>query len=175
MSEWDNFDKMAIEGMRTPWPTTPTNPLNAMNEDALLMLWQAKKTAIEVAKEEEMNLRKYIVERAFPKKEEGTNKADLGNGYALKAVVKYNYKCADNDTVEAGLNQLSALGNDGSFIADRLITWTPSFKLLEYRQLQEDKDKGSKFAEEALKIITTFLTISEAAPTLEIVEPKKKK
>ena len=67
------------------------------------------------------------------------------------------------------------MGNDGPFIADRLINWTPNFRLVEYRTLCDDKDKGSAFAEKALKIIATFMTITEAAPTLEIIEPKKKK
>lgn len=167
--------------MNNGWTTNPTvtatpvNPFDRMSQDELLMLWDSKKKAIEIAKEEEMDLRKYIVGRAFPKKEEGTNKIDLGQGYQLKSVIKYNYKCDDNDKVENGLNKLAALGNEGSFIAERLVTWTPAFKLTEYRQLQEDKEKGSKFADEALKIITTFITITDAAPTLEIVEPKKKK
>jgi hypothetical protein len=157
-----------------PWPTA-SNPLDAMNEDQLLMLWQKKKDAIETAKAEEMDLRKYIVAREFPKKEEGTNNKELGNGYTLKAVVKYNYNLADNDTVEATLEKLSNLGNAGSAISDRLVSWTPSFKLLEYRELISEKEKGSKFASEALDIINIMLTIKEAAPTLEIKAPRSKK
>jgi len=156
------------------WPA-PTNPLDAMNEDQLLLLWQDKKAAIERAKEEEMDLRKYIVKREFPKPNEGTNRKELGQGYDLKAVIKYNYKCADNDKVEEGLGKLSALGNEGAFIADRLVGWTPTFKVTEYRLLQEEAEKGSNFAKKALDIVTSFMTITEAAPTLEIVTPKTKK
>ena len=161
----------------TQWPQnpTPSNPWDAMNEDQLLLLWQQKKNAIEVAKNEELDLRKYIVKREFPKPNEGTNRKSLGNGYELKAVTKFNYKCDDNDKVEAGLNKLSALGNEGGFIADRLISWTPNFLLKEYRQLQEDAEKGSQFAKNALSIVSEFITITEAAPTLEIKEPKVKK
>ncbi len=100
-----------------------------MNEDALLMLWADKKKAIELAKEAEMDLRKYIVGRAFPQKQEGMNTKELGNGYALKANVKYNYNLADNETVEKCLDHISALGNEGPFIADRLVSWKPSFLL----------------------------------------------
>lgn len=159
------------------WPSNPVpaSPWDAMNEDELLILWAEVKKDIETIKATELELRKYIVKREFPKAEEGTNRKSLGNGYDLKSTIKFNYKCDENDKVEAGLNKLSALGNEGAFIADRLITWTPSFKLLEYRQLCEDKEKGSKFAEDALKIISEFITITDAAPTLEIVEPKKKK
>lgn len=151
------------------------NPWDNMNEDALLLEWQAKKDAIEKAKSEEMDLRKYIVGREFPKKNEGTNRKELGGGYDLKAVVKYNYNLADNDTVEATLDKISKLGNAGSAIADRLVSWKPNFLLGEYRQLQEDKEKGSQFANEALSIINEMLTITEGAPTLEIIAPKAKK
>jgi len=41
-----------------------------MNEDTLLLEWQKKKDAIETAKAEEMELRKYIVKREFPKADE---------------------------------------------------------------------------------------------------------
>src|ERR1700744_388587 len=100
MSEWNTSG--------TDWPTQvnplSSNPWDSMNEDALLLLWQQKKDAIEAAKAEEMELRKYIVKREFPKADEGTNKKDLGNGYQLKAVVKYNYTLADNDKVEECLD-----------------------------------------------------------------------
>ena len=152
-----------------------SNPWDAMNEDQLLMLWQQKKDAIEAAKAEEMELRKYIVKREFPKANEGMNTKELGAGYQLKAGVKFNYNLADNDTVEATLEQLSNLGNAGSAIADRLVSWKPNFLLTEYRQLCEDKEKGSKFAIDALNIISEMLTITEAAPTLEIKETKVRK
>jgi len=57
------------------WPSnpTPSNPWDAMNEDQLLLEWQKKKMFIETAKAEELELRKYIVKREFPKANEGTN------------------------------------------------------------------------------------------------------
>jgi len=152
-----------------------SNPLDAMSEDQLLMLWDNKKKAIETAKEEEIDLRKYIVGREFPKKAEGTNTKELGNGYQLKAMIKYNYNLADNDTVEEKLNKISSLGNMGPFIADRLVSWKPSFLLTEYRQLCEDEAKGDKFAKNVLNIVNEMLIITEAAPSLNIVEPKGKK
>lgn len=156
------------------WPA-PSNPLDTMTEDQLLLLWSDKKKAVERAKEEEMDLRKYIVAREFPKPSEGMNNKDLGNGYVLKAAIKYNYNLADNDTVEATLEKLSKLGNAGSAISDRLVSWKPNFLLTEYRQLQQDKEKGMQFASQALDIINEMLTITEGAPTLEIKEPKVKK
>lgn len=152
----------------------PSSPFDAMSNDELLMAWQKAKQAIEAAKEAEMEIRKYVVKREFPKATEGMNNKDLGNGYTLKAGVKYNYNLADNDTVEDVLNRVAKLGNQGSAIAERLVSWKPSFLLTEYRTLQEDKEKGSKFASDCLAIISEMLTITEAAPTLEIKEPKVK-
>jgi len=161
----------------TAWPSDPkpSSPYDKLTNDELLLEWQKKKDAIETAKAEEMELRKYIVTREFPKPKEGMNTKELGEGYQLKAGVKYNYNLADNDTVEACLEKLANMGAAGSAIADRLVSWKPNFLLTEYRQLQEDKEKGSQFAQTALSIIGEMLTITEAAPTLEIKEPKGKK
>lgn len=170
MTDWPTATAMASN----PWPTASLNPWDGMTEDQLLVLWQEKKDAIEAAKAEEMDLRKYIVKREFPKPDEGMNTKELGQGYQLKASIKYNYNLADNDTVEKCLNHIAALGNEGPFIADRLVGWTPSFKLTEYRLLCEAKDKGDVRATEILNIVNTMLTIVPAVPTLEIKEPKVK-
>jgi len=161
--------------MNAPVNPFPSTPWDNLTRDQVLMEWQRCKDAIEVAKAAEMEIRKFIVRSAFPEAKEGTNTQELGNGYKLKAVVKYNYNLLDNDIVEKGLSKISELGNSGSFIADRLVSWHPKFLLSEYRQLQEDKDKGDKTAADIINIINTFLEIKEASPTLEIKEPTKKK
>lgn len=153
----------------------PVHPWDSLDQDALLMLHKKKQELLATMKQEEMELRKYIVDRAFPKKEEGTNTIELGNGYELKAVVKYNYKLADNDVVEKCLDSVAKIGNEGAFIADRLCSWTPSFSVKEYCLLVEDAEKGNESAKAILKAIEPMLTISEAAPTLAIKEPKKGK
>ena len=155
--------------------TTTSNPWDAMNEDQLLMEHKALQDKLSELKATELELRKYIVNRAFPQKEEGTNNKDLGNGYTLKAVVKFNYRLADNDTVDKVLGEISKLGNEGPFIADRLVSWTPNFLKTEYTKLQEEADKGSEQAKQILKLTNQMLTITDAAPTLEIREPKVKK
>jgi hypothetical protein len=148
-----------------------------LNKDGMLMLHQKAKSQLIFWKETEMEYRKVCV--AFlvpePQKHEGMNTVELGNGFQAKVQVKLNYNLdSDNDKVWDGLDKIKALGNQGPFIADRLVSWTPNFLLTEYRQLQEDAEKGSEFAKNALKIIESFLTITEAAPTLDIKEPKKK-
>jgi hypothetical protein len=159
----------------TPEQMKSLNPWDAMSQDELLLLHMDLKKAIEDAKEKELELRKYIVKRAFPKASEGMNTQELGNGYQLKAQVKYNYTLAENKTVEECLDKIAALGNEGTFIADRLVSWKPSFLLTEYRELIKLSNEGSKFANDVLVIVNQMLTISEATPTLEIKEPKVKK
>lgn len=166
----------------TPSPSpVQTNPEPSLfpdwdnkDRDAVLMEWDRRKKALITIKEEEMEFRKYVVKRNFPNPEEGTNKIDLGSGYELKAKISYNYKLADNDTVEKGLDQIAKIGNQGAFIADRIVSWTPIFLLTEYRKLQEE-EATSEDARKILSIIYTFLTIEDAAPSLEIKEPKSKK
>lgn len=179
-------DKYKEKGFEGTWANSPTpsiqvetspsaNPWDSMNEDQLLMEHRKLQNDLATLKAKELDLRKYIVNRAFPQKEEGTNTKELGNGYELKAVIKYNYKLADNDTVDKTLQEIAATGNQGSFIADRLVSWKPSFLLTEYRNLQEEADKGSDEAKKILKICDKMLTIEDAAPTLSIKEPKVKK
>lgn len=148
---------------------------DAKDRDAVLVEWGIRKQALDIAKEAEMAFRKYVVKRAFPNPDEGVNNLELGNGYTLKANVKYNYKLADNKIVEDGLDKLCKIGNNGSFIADRLVSWTPNFLLTEYRELQKQAADGSVEAKQMLQVVTSFLTIEEAAPSLEIREPKAKK
>jgi hypothetical protein len=153
-----------------------TNKWNNLDQDTLLMEWQHLKDNVEVAKSAEMELRKYIVSRAFPSKHEGTNTQELGNGYALKAVVKYNYNLdPDNKKVEAALDKIATIGNQGSFIAERLVNWKPSFLLSEYRELLKEVEEGNSTSKAIIAEIHKVLTITEGAPTLEIKEPKVKK
>ena len=151
-----------------------------LNKDGMLMLQQKAKDNLSFWKETEMEYRKICVGFLVPEpqKHEGMNTVPLGNGFEAKVQVKLNYKLdSDNDKIWDGLDKIKLLDNEGKgkFVADRLVSWTPNFLLTEYRQLQEDAEKGDRFAKEALKVIESFLTITEGAPTLEIKEPKKKK
>jgi hypothetical protein len=160
------------------WPTaTPAsaNPWDALSRDQLLTMHLELKKQLDKLKDDEMKLRKYIVAKAFPEAKEGMNTQELGNGYELKAGVKYNYNLKANTIVEEGLEELSKTGNDGSFIAERLVSWTPNFLLTEYREIQLLAEEGNELAKQRLYIISKFMTITEGAPTLEIKEPKGKK
>lgn len=147
----------------------------SQDRDGLLMLWQKAKDDIEKAKNFEMEIRKLAVKATFEKPKEGMNTVELGNGYQAKAQIKYNYNLADNDTVEACLAEIEKFGNEGPFIADRLVGWTPSFKLTEYRLIEEGVAKGDERSIKLMAVIKKMLTITDAAPTLEIKEKKVKK
>lgn len=152
------------------------NPWDNKGRDECLMEWQRLKQTLADAKEAEMDFRKYVVKRAFPNPVEGTNTLELGNGYSLKAGVKFNYKLNnDNKIIDACLERIGKIGNDGSFIAERLVSWTPNFLLTEYRQVCENAEGGSDTAKQIIKELGSILTIEDAAPTLKIKEPKKKK
>lgn len=174
MNNWSSsWDKPAAIVVAPINPTSSPFPdWDNKSQDEILLEWDKRKKLLTKAKDDEMEFRKYVVQRAFPQPKKGMNNVDLGNGYTLKANIKYNYKLNDNDVVEKGLDELAHTGNDGSFIADRLVSWTPNFLLSEYRVIQEDAEKGSVIAKERLKIIDKFLTVDDAAPSLEIKEPR---
>lgn len=140
-----------------------SNVYDQYENDSLIMLWQKTKEEADQKKEFEMTLRKEVVKRLFPNKSEGTNTFQLGNGYQLKCVIKQNYKI-DNKNIDGVLDEIAKTGNEGSFIAERLVTWSASISLTEYREL----DPKYKL------IFDKVLTISDAAPVLEIKEPKRK-
>ena len=150
------------------------NKYDAMGRDEVLIEWQRLQTELANAKVAEMEMRRYVVKRAFPDATEGTNKVELGNGYELKATVKYNYNLdTDLDKVEAALNKIAVMGNEGAFIADRLVKWSASFLLTEYRKLQELD--ATNIQKAIKKEIDAVLLITDAAPSLEIKAPSKAK
>ena len=149
------------------------SPAWVVKRDALLAAWEASKTALETAKADEMAARKAFVDFSFdPNKREGTERIELHNGYEAKAVKKLNYtfKSYDPeievaDAVDITLQKLEATGPEGKFIANRLVKWTPSLSLSEYRDL----------APQYKAIVDTVIETKEGAPTLEIVAPKGSK
>jgi len=147
-----------------------------VNQDGMLMLWKDAETNLKAVKELEMEYRKICVAFLVPAKTEGTTNVELGGGYIAKAVTKFNYKLKDNDAVDKALDKIAKVGNQGAFIAERLVSWTPNFLKTEYTTLQEEAEKGSQDAKAILEIVNSeMLTITDAAPTLAIVEPKAKK
>lgn len=173
-----------IQSANAAWPKQQAvvdnaNPLakyDSMGRDEVLLAWLKMQQALAVAKTEEMAMRKYVVSREFPTPKEGVNTLPLGNGYELKAGVKFNYKLTGtNEQIEEVLDTIALTGNEGSFIASQIITWSADFHKSEYTKLKEAADAGSIFAKKIIDEIHKVLTIEDAAPTLNIKEPKVKK
>lgn len=148
-----------------------------LTQDGMLMLWGYWKLNLQTAKDLEMEYRKVCASFLTPTKPEGTTNVELGNGYVAKVVNKYNYNLAsDNDKVWSALDKIAKVGNQGAFIAERLVSWHPSFLKTEYVTLQEEAEKGSLEAKQILEIVNSeMITITDAAPTLDIKPPKAKK
>lgn len=140
-----------------------TKAISEMGRDEILMTWQNVKSILDAAKTREAELRAAIVDREFASLTDGTQNVELGKGYILKAVGKLNYNL-DSDKTNEALDELIASGNDGPFVAERLVKFKPSLSVSEYKKLTPERQR---FFDEAL-------TITQGAPTLTIVEPKVK-
>ncbi len=147
-----------------------TDPRSELSNDQVLQAWDNAKKLLENAKESEIEWRKYAFTRSFPEAKEGTNTVELGNGYALKGVKKLNYKLLDNQIVEKCLDRIAKIGNQGAFIAERLVNWTPSLAVSEWREIEKQDTDETKAI---YKLVLEMLVIDEGAPTLAIKEPKK--
>lgn len=141
--------------------------------DRLLVDWQNKKAALEVAKEAEMDARKLAVMFMHdPSKSGTTENVELGGGYkaTMKVPVRYGFiqnaeGKTDKARIEKALSKIEKTGQAGELIAERLVKWTPELSLTEYKQLPDN----------FRKIIDDVIVTSEGTPTLEIKEPKAKK
>lgn len=139
--------------------------------DMLLEAWEHSKVVLERAKETEMELRKASFAYTFVDAKEGTNRVDLGGGYSLKGVRKVNYKiAASNDQVDEAEDKAAKIGNEGTFLFERIITWTPNFSKSEYNKLEESNPTHV----EVKKLIDGLIETTDGAPTLEIEAPKAK-
>ena len=135
------------------------NEFDKMDQNQLLMNWQKATTDLLIAKEYEMNMRKHIVGRLFPNAKEGTNNFNLGNGYKLTAVVKFNYKFESNDKVQEMIMEFERIDSD---VSARLVKWKPEPSITEYRKLTV---MSKAIADKAI-------VITDATPSLEIKAPK---
>lgn len=129
-------------------------------DEMLLEQQQAAKLAKQYS-ERDKELRAMIYGMAFAGLEDGkTHNSPLGNGYVLKGKRPVNYK-VDADKADAALDELSALGNEGSFVADRIVKWEPKLSVSEYGKLTP--------AQRA--IIDRVVTTTPGLPVIEIKEP----
>lgn len=137
--------------------------------DRLILDWQEAEKALALAKAKEIELRNKVMATCFPAAEVGTNTLDLGKGYKLKGVRKLNYSLANGEgQTDAALDAIAAIGNEGVFIAEDLVGWTPKLSLTRYNKLEASNPTHMKIK----AVIDSVLTVNDGTPTLEVVVPK---
>lgn len=131
--------------------------------DALILTWQESQKALAKAKEAEAVNRQAVIAlfNAAPDAS-GVQNIDLGSGYKLKATFKLNHKISGD--VTKMLDKLEKSGDEGKFIAERLVKFKPELALTEYKNLPD----------KLRKLVDEFIVTSPALPSVELVEPKSK-
>jgi hypothetical protein len=131
------------------------------------------KAVLERAKNSEMEARLMVGNYAFPVagRKEGVNNLELSDGRVVKLGHTVNYKLAkDNEKIEKVEEACEAIGNEGVFLVERIITWEAKFSKSEYNKLDVALPTHAKVKAEIDKV----LEISNGTPSLEIKEPKAK-
>lgn len=134
---------------------------------------EAAKAVLEAAKNSEMEARLLVGNYAFPLagRKEGVNNLELGDGRTVKLGHKVNYKLSgDNEAVEKAEDECDAIGNEGSFLRERIITWEAKFSKSEYNKLDTSNPTHAKVK----AAIDKVLEVSNGTPSLEVKEPKAK-
>lgn len=140
--------------------------------DTVLAAWEAAKVTLETAKADEMEKRKAATDILFPDAKEGTNKVPLANGFQAKMVRKINYKLDnDNAKINSIYDAICGTGNEGSFLAERILKRVYDFGASEYKKLVLNNPTHKAVKD----LVDTILTTSDGAPSLEIVAPKEGK
>lgn len=140
----------------------PDSPEWKAVRDRLIAEWESEKLQLDKHKTKELELRKRIVDFAFShEKVSGTERVSLGNGYEAKAVKYLNYSFTSVIALRRAVEVLIASGEEGRFIASRLIKWKAELIVNEYKLLSD----------EHRAIIDAVLVVKEGTPTLEIVKP----
>lgn len=137
--------------------------------DKLLLDWRQKKAVLDVAKFEEMQARKQIVDMLHdPARTGSTETTDLGAGYKLKIKVPIRYSFVKNSDgkidralIDSVIDTIESDNEYGELVAKNIIRWNPELSLTEYKNLPV------KYR----LLIDDVLVTSEGAPTVELVEP----
>lgn len=128
--------------------------------DDYIREWQQAATVAKQWADYERKLRDFIVSNAFPGKEIGTHRVDLGGGFNLKVALGYNYT-VDHNMIDACLDMVRR-EPDGLIAADAIIKWNPSLVLAEYAAATP----GVRNA------LAPAITQKPKAPVLEVEPPK---
>lgn len=135
-----------------------------MNDEqvALLEEWRHLKAEVErlaptIAKERELRARVFTA--FYPTPKEGTNTAELQDGWKLKGFYKLDRK-VDEASLQAVSEQLRSMGVN----SETLVGWEPKLKTATYRELTAEQRATFDQA----------LTIKPGSPTLELLPPEEK-
>lgn len=145
---------------------------NITARDQLVMQWEQAKKASDNAIALERTLRTQVVDLCFPAdtRKVGTNNLDLGRGVKLKAVTGLRYtldKADDAARTNAAVDAIEQTGNEGEFIAERLVKWKPELSVSEYKKLDMTNPTHKRIKD----IIDGVLTITPESAQVEIIYP----
>lgn len=119
--------------------------------------WAESERELARWKAEEMALRQVLFAHFFPKPREGTNTADLAEGWKIKGQYKINRKL-DEPALPACFAQLPA------GVQDAVLKWVPEISMTAYKEQPP----------EVRSILDTVIISKPGAPSLEFVPPKSK-
>lgn len=136
--------------------------------NALLKAHQDSVNALNEAKALESKLRMEVLTSLFSYDENnlrsGTENIDLGDNWVCKAEFKTSHKLDNKDNaVEYMLDKLESMGEEGKFLAERIVKFKPELSLTEYKTLPS----------EYRAIVDTVVTTKNSLPTVSIVQRKR--
>lgn len=151
-----------------------------LDRNALIVQWRAAQKALSLAKDEEATLRAQLVATYFDStKEKGTENLPLGEGYTLKCVKKLTAKI-DKARIDAKLEAIDAISEEGKFIAERMFKWTPELSMTEWNDVYGRAEGGNVTCQKIMEVLiggpneVPVVTFAPGMPSLEFVEPKAK-
>jgi hypothetical protein len=146
-----------IEMLQTPAHTEiPDNTVTQNDLDT----WYKLKADLARIKASEMLLRTKIFKFFFPAPVEGTNTAPLAQDWVIKGTYKLT-RDIDIGVFNAYKEQFKEHGIN----SDKMVKYTPSLVVAEYRMLTEEQ----------MSLFDNALIIKPGSPSLEVVLPAKKK
>lgn len=158
----------------------------AARRDKEILAWNADKQQLGFYKAQEAASRAAVATTLFPTPRKGTQHYELGHGYKVTLVHGLTYTLGNKDMpdplnpgetikvekqVEDLQEAIANLGNEGPFLAERLIKWKPELSETEYKALDADNPTHMQ----AKALIDAILTTKPASPQLTFVEPKPAK
>lgn len=130
-------------------------PLTAELAFTQLQVWYGKKQELAALKTSEVLLRKDMAKFYFPSPKVGTNRLDIGGGFDLKLVYKYNITVDEAAVDNVTAAQIKKL----KLPWEELFVYQPSLVKATY----------DKLTAEQKKFVDSLLDIKDATPDLDIV------